>query len=86
MVNIAIAMQNMVLAATVEGLCRVESFDEDEVEEMLKISGDYRVIALGYPRRKLDLQDKILHLIKRKRKVKEGIVSFEEFGEETSSL
>jgi len=87
MVDVAIAMQNMVLAATAEGLgtCWVGSFDEDEVREMLKIPSDYRVVALlalGYPRRKLDLQGEILHLIRRRKKMEE-IVSFEEFEKKT---
>ncbi|MEM2455426.1 MAG: nitroreductase family protein [Candidatus Bathyarchaeia archaeon] len=84
MVDVAIAMQNTVLAATAEGLgtCWVGSFNEDKVRDMLKIPGNYRVVALlalGYPRRKLDVQGGILHLIRR-RKSLEDIVSFEEFG------
>ncbi|MEM2056996.1 MAG: nitroreductase family protein [Thermoproteota archaeon] len=84
MVDVAIAMQNMVLAATAEGLgtCWVGSFNEKEVKEMLKIPDDYRVVALlalGYPRKKMDIQGRILHLIRRRKNLKE-IVSFEEFG------
>jgi nitroreductase len=84
MVDVAIAMQNMVLTATSEGLgtCWVGSFDENEVREMLKIPENYRVVALlalGYPKEKFDLQGKLLHLIRR-RKPLEKIVSFEEFG------
>lgn len=77
-------MQNMVLTATGEGLgtCWVGSFDEDHVREMLKIPENYRVVALlalGYPRKKLDIQGEILHLVRRRKKL-EKIVSFEEFG------
>jgi len=84
MVDVAIAMQNMVLTATSEGLgtCWVGSFDENEVREMLKIPENYRVVAilaLGYPREKFDLQGKLLHLIRRRKSLKK-IVSFEEFG------
>jgi nitroreductase len=84
MVDVAIAMQNMVLTATGEGLgtCWVGSFDENEVREMLKIPENYRVVALlalGYPREKFDLQGKLLHLIRRRESLKK-IVSFEEFG------
>ncbi|MEM2280653.1 MAG: nitroreductase family protein [Candidatus Bathyarchaeia archaeon] len=84
MVDVAIAMQNMVLTATSEGLgtCWVGSFDENQVREMLKIPENYRVVALlalGYPRGKIDIQGKILHLIRRRKKLEE-IVSFEEFG------
>ncbi|MEM1565975.1 MAG: nitroreductase family protein [Candidatus Bathyarchaeia archaeon] len=85
MVDVAIAMQNMVLTATSEGLgtCWVGSFDENEVREMLKVPENYRVVALlvlGYPRKKIDIQGKILHLVRRRKKL-EKIVSFEEFGQ-----
>ncbi|MEM2440096.1 MAG: nitroreductase family protein, partial [Candidatus Bathyarchaeia archaeon] len=84
MVDVAIAMQNIVLTATSEGLgsCWVGSFNENQVREMLKIPENYRVVALlalGYPRKKIDIQGKILHLIRRRKKLEE-IVSFEEFG------
>lgn len=84
MVDVAIAMQNMVLTATSEGLgtCWVGNFEEKHVKELLKIPREFRVIALlalGYPRGKIDFQGKILHLIRR-RKPLEEIVSFEEFG------
>jgi nitroreductase len=90
MVDVAIAMQNMVLAATAEGFgtCWVGSFNEDEVREMLKIPSDYRVVALlalGYSRRKHDFQGEILHLIRRRKKMEE-IVSFEEFGRKSGQL
>jgi nitroreductase len=83
-VDVAIAMQNIVLTATSEGLgtCWVGSFDENEVREILKIPENYRVVAilaLGYPREKFDLQGKLLHLIRRRKPLKK-IVSFEEFG------
>ncbi len=88
MVDVAIAMQNMVLTATSEGLgtCWVGSFDEKHVREMLKIPDKYRVVALlaiGYPREKIDLQGKLLHLVRRRKKLEE-IVSFEEFGHHAS--
>jgi nitroreductase len=84
MVDVAIAMQNMVLTAVSEGLgtCWVGSFNEDEVRRMLKIPDNYRIVALlaiGYPREKFDLTEKALHLIRRRKKIEE-IVSFEEFG------
>lgn len=84
MVDVAIAMQNMVLTATSMGLgtCWVGSFNEEQVREMLKIPENYRVVALlalGYPRKKIDIQGKILHLVRRRKKL-ERIVSFEEFG------
>ena len=84
MVDVAIAMQNMVLAATDEGLgtCWVGSFDEEKVKKLLKIPDRFRVVALlalGYPKEKLDLQRVLLHLFRR-RKPLEKIVSSEEYG------
>ncbi|MEM3697355.1 MAG: nitroreductase family protein [Candidatus Bathyarchaeia archaeon] len=89
-VDVAIAMQNMVLTATSEGLgtCWIGDFDEESVKELLKIPKNYRIVALlavGYPREKFDLQGKMLHLI-RKRKKLEHIVSFEEFGKSKTTL
>jgi nitroreductase len=84
MVDVAIALENMVLAATSEGLgsCWVGSFNENEIKEILKIPEKFRVVALlaiGYSRRKFDLSRKLLHLIRRRKKL-EKIASFEEFG------
>lgn len=82
-VDVAIAMQNIVLAATAEGLgtCWVGSFDEGLVKELLKIPEHFKVVALlamGYPRKKIDLLAKIMHLIRR-RKGLSKIVGFEEY-------
>jgi nitroreductase len=84
MVDVAIAMQNMVLTATSEGLgtCWVGSFDEDEVKRLLKIPENFRVVALlavGYSLEKGDISRKILHFIRRRKRL-ERIVSFEEHG------
>ena len=83
-VDVAIAMQNMVLTATAEGLgtCWVGSFSEERVKSLLKIPERFRVVALlavGYPRGKLELTSKVLHFI-RKKKSPEKIASFDEFG------
>jgi len=83
-VDVAIAMQNMVLTATSEGLgtCWIGSFDEDQIKGMLRIPEKFRVVALlavGYPRKKLDLAGKILHFIRRRKRLRK-IVSFEEYG------
>ena len=83
-VDVSIAMQNMVLTATSEGLgtCWIGSFDEDQVRGMLRIPEKFRVVALltvGYPRKRLDLLGKILHFIRRRKRLKK-IVSFEEYG------
>ncbi len=84
MVDTTIALQNIVLAATSEGLgtCWVGSFKEEDVKKFLSIPERFSVVALlavGYPRRKLDLAGKILHLIRRRKKL-DRIVSSDEFG------
>jgi nitroreductase len=83
-VDVAIAMQNMVLTATAEGLgtCWVGSFSEERVKSLLKVPERFRVVALlaiGYGREKLELSSKVLHLVRRKKSL-EKIVSFNEFG------
>jgi len=83
MIDVAIAMQNMVLAATEEGLgtCWIGSFDEGLVKELLKIPEQFKVVALlaiGYPRRKIDLMRKFAHLFHRKKGLGK-IVGFEEY-------
>ncbi len=88
MVDVAIAMQNMVLTATSEGLgtCWVGSFNENEVRALLKIPERYRVVALlavGKPSGRINFTGKVLHMM-RKRKKLEKIVSFEEFGKKAA--
>jgi len=83
-VDVAIAMQNMVLTATGEGLgtCWIGSFTENQVKEMLKIPENFRVVALlsiGYPREKPDILGKISHVVRRRKRLGR-IVSFEEYG------
>ena len=82
-IDVAIAMQNMVLAATAEGLgtCWIGSFDEGLVKKLLKIPERFSVVALltvGYPRKKLDLTRKIVHFLRRKKRM-DKIVGFEEY-------
>jgi len=84
MVDVAIAMQNMVLTATGEGLgtCWIGSFNENQVKEMFKIPENFKVVALlavGYPHEKLDILGKISHVIRRRKRL-ERIGSFEEYG------
>lgn len=47
-VDLAIAMDHMILAAAVEGLgsCWIGAFDEKKVKEILQVPGDVKVIAL----------------------------------------
>jgi nitroreductase len=56
-VDAAIAMQNMVIAAWVLGVgsCWIGAFDEKKVKELLKIPEKWKVVALvtiGYPEKK----------------------------------
>lgn len=79
-----IAMENMVLAATSEGFgtCWIGFFNEKVIKEMLEIPSNLKVIALlalGYPREKLDISAKIAHLIRPRKKL-EKIVYLEEYG------
>ncbi|MFQ6085527.1 MAG: nitroreductase family protein [Candidatus Bathyarchaeia archaeon] len=83
-IDTAIAMQNMVLTATAEGLgtCWIGSFREGLVREMLRIPERFRIVALlavGYPRKKSSRLRKIFHRIRRRKKLK-AIVSLEEYG------
>ncbi len=83
-VDTTIAMQNMVLTATGEGLgtCWIGSFNENQVKELLSIPQRFTVIALlalGYSRKKRDLAGRALHFFRRRKKLKK-IVSLEEFG------
>jgi len=83
-IDVAIAMQNMVLTATEEGLgtCWVGSFDGGLVRRLLKIPEHLKVVALlavGYPRKKIDLTAKIVHFFRRRKRL-DKIVCFEEYG------
>ncbi len=83
-VDAAIALQDMILCATEEGLgtCWIGAFNENAIREMLKIPSHLKVIALlalGYPREKLDISAKIAHLIRPRKKL-EKIAYLEEYG------
>lgn len=83
-IDTCIAMENLVLAAPGEGLgtCWIGTFKEREIREMLKIPDHLKVVALlalGYPREKLDILGKVAHLIRPKKKL-EKIVHLEEYG------
>lgn len=82
-IDVSIALQTMVLAATSEGIgtCWIGDFDEDKVRDLCKIPEKFRVvclIAMGYPREKFDLS-KVFTAGKRRKALTE-IVSYEEFG------
>jgi len=81
-VDVSIAMQQMVLAATAEGLgtCWIGSFSEKSVKGLLKVPEHLQVVAmlaLGYPR---DKGAALKPPATRKRKALEKITSWEEYG------
>jgi len=83
-IDTAIALEHLVLAATALGLgtCWVGAFNQEAIREMLKLPQKLDIVALmalGYRRKKLDLLAKILHMIRRRKKL-EDIVSLETYG------
>ena len=83
-VDSSLAVENMVLTAVNEGLgtCCVGSFDEADVKAALKVPDNLEVlvmIAVGYPKEKLDLTSKLLRTV-RKRKNLSEVTSGEEYG------
>lgn len=83
-VDVALAGENMVLAATAEGLstCWVGSFDELKVRELLKIPDNLRVVALlavGYAHEKASVRRRFIDLVRRRKTLNE-IASWEEYG------
>jgi len=83
-IDTSIAMENLVLAATGEGLgtCWIGVFNEKGIREMLKIPSHVKIVALlalGYPAGKPDIWAKVAHLIRPKRKL-EKIAYLEEYG------
>ncbi len=83
-VDVGLAVENMVLTATAEGLgtCCVGSFNEKNVKALLKIPANLEVIvmlAVGYSAEKIDLSSKLLNLV-RTRKTLSEVASEEEYG------
>ena len=75
LVDVGIALEHAVLAATALGLgaCWVGYFKESEVKKALRIPEKIRVVALcpvGYPAQKLSLQEKLIRFIARSKKRK----------------
>lgn len=84
-VDVSIALENMVLAATAEGLgtCWIGWFHEVKVKVLLEIPDHYTVVALlavGYSREKLDPDRKLLQIVHKRKAISE-IVSAEKYGE-----
>jgi len=83
-VDVALAGENMVIAATAEGLgtCWVGSFNEGAVKTMLEIPQDLRVVALmavGYAKDKTSIKSKMIQFIRRRKTLGE-IASWEVYG------
>ena len=83
MVDVTIAMQQMVIAATAEGLgtCWIGSFYEDRIRSTLRIPDKYKVVAMlavGYPKERHDPSISVPKF--RSRKKMEEVLSNEEFG------
>jgi nitroreductase len=83
-IDVALAVENMVLTAVSEGLgtCCVGSFSEKDVKALLKVPENFEVLvmlAVGYPDDKVDLSSKLLSLL-RTRKTLSDVASEEEFG------
>jgi len=84
-VDTSIALEHVVLAATALGLgtCWIGMFNKKDLREMLKLPENLEIVALmalGYPREKLDLGARVLHAV-RPRKELGDIVSLEIYGE-----
>lgn len=83
-IDVALAVENMVLTAVSEGLgtCCVGSFSEKDVKAVVKVPENFEVLlmlAVGYTGEKLDLSSKLLHLV-RTRKTLSEVASEEEYG------
>jgi nitroreductase len=88
-IDTTIALEHIVLAATsiALGSCWIGMFNEKEVRKIIDLPKNFEIIvllALGYPRKKLDLWAKILHTMRPRKKLQE-IISFETFGNSTSA-
>jgi len=86
MVDVAIAMEHLVLAAANLGLgsCWIGAFDENKIKETLKIPNNIRVVAItpiGYPAEKTSLRENISSFVlqSKKRKSLDGILHYEEW-------
>jgi nitroreductase len=75
-IDVALAVENMVLTAISEGLssCCVGSFDEKEVKATVEVPENSEVLlllAIGYSAEKLDLSSKVLHLMRLRKTLSE---------------
>jgi len=84
-IDVALAVENMLLTAVSEGLstCCIGSFNEQEIKSALKVPDNFEVLlllAVGYSAGKLDLSSKVLNLV-RSRKTLSEVASEETFGQ-----
>jgi len=84
-IDVALAVENMVLTATSEGLgtCLVGSFSKKDVKAVVKVPDNFEVVlllAVGYPHERIDFSSKLLRLM-RTRKTLSEVASLEEFGQ-----
>ena len=84
-VDVALAGENMILAATNQGLgtCWVGSFEEKDVQTQLGIPENLRVVALmaiGYEKQKESIARRILSKVQRRKKLTE-VTSWEMYGQ-----
>jgi nitroreductase len=84
-VDVSIALENIVLAATGEGLgtCWIGGFIEEDVKRILEIPEKYDVIAIisvGYPRENLDVDQMPLEQAHARKSLQE-IVGYEKYGQ-----
>ena len=83
-IDTAIALEHIVLAATALGLgsCWVGIFNKIIIREMINLPKRFEIVALlalGYPRKKIDFWRTILHSIRTQKRYGE-IVSEEKYG------
>ena len=83
-IDVALAVENMVLTAVSEGLgtCCVGSFNEKNIKSTLKIPEKFEIIvmlAVGYPANHIDLSSKLLNIVRTRKSLSE-VASEEEFG------
>jgi nitroreductase len=84
LVDVAIAMEHLILAAADQGLgsCWIGAFDEDKIKNILSIPDDIKVVALtpiGHPTEKENFREKVSRSVLNatKRKPLNEIVRYE---------
>jgi nitroreductase len=84
-VDVSLAVENIILAATAEGLgtCCVGSFSEESIKKALGIPENLSVVLMlvvGFPAEKESFMNKVTRLATGRRKKLEDIVSLEMYG------